>query len=92
METIKSRHFRCDCNMPQHSLFIEVIGLTDGSDWPFLSISIVNYPTSLWGRIKGAIAILRNKDHYMSEIVMHRDDIEEFVDYIVSLVHNPNTS
>lgn len=87
----KSRHFRCDCGWGFHSLFIE-------PDWgeeqfPFTIVQVVNAPSdyTIWKRIGAAWDILLGKQHALSEIYIHRDDMKDFVEYIVSLAHNPNT-
>lgn len=60
-------------------------------DFPALSVSVVNRPDGLRDRIKAAWNILIGKEHETSQIYVHRDEFLEFVNTVVSLVHNPNT-
>lgn len=81
---MKGKHFRCDCNWAMHSLYIEP---DCGCDNIYASVQVVNAPAdvNLRQRIKMAWAILRGNEHAMTEVWIHRDDWQEFVDYIVNV-------
>jgi hypothetical protein len=63
-------------------------------DFPHTCFQVVNAPADLniWQRLKMAFWVLRGREHVLSEVWIHRDEMKEFVDYIVSLVLNPNTT
>ena len=87
----KVKIFRCDCGWDFHSLRIE----TDTDEqFPPICISVVNAPAdlSIIQRIKGAWNILLGKEHVMSEVWIHRDEVKEFVEFVSCFALNPNTS
>lgn len=86
---MKGKHFRCDCGWAFHSLYIE-------PDWgdesfPCTSIQVVCAPPdlSLSQRIRAAWHVLRGDEHVLSEIYIHRDDMGEFIEYVIALSNNP---
>ena len=86
----KVKIFRCDCGWAFHSLRIE----TDTDEqFPPICISVVNAPADLniIQRIKGAWNVMLGKEHVMSEVWIHRDEVKEFVEFVSCFALNPNT-
>ena len=86
----KVKLFRCDCGWSSHILRIE----TDTDEqFPPICISVVA-PSDLniIQRIKGAWDVLSGKEHVMSEVWIHRDEMKDFVDFVSCLAHNQNTA
>ena len=88
-ETRQSKHFRCDCGWAYHSLFVE----PDEPGWPF-AIQVVNAPRDITfrQRVKMAWDVIRGDEHVLSEIYLHREDMQSFVTYISELVASPGVS
>jgi hypothetical protein len=87
----KVKIFRCDCGWAFHSLRLE----TDTDEqFPSVCVSVVNSPADLniIQRIKGAWNILLGKEHVMSEVWIHRDEVKEFVEFLSCFVLNPSTA
>ena len=87
-EKVKPRHFRCDCGDPAHSLYVDPDWwLDDDYPFPFLGLAVVSHPSPLFDRLKLAIKVVFNRPwSYMHEVYIHRDDVPEFVQYIMSLM------
>ena len=82
-EPIKGRQFRCHCGWGFHSLYIPDID----DEFPMIAIQVVNAPEDLsfWQRLKMAWYVLRGEQHVLSEIYIHRNDVQEFVDYVTAI-------
>jgi hypothetical protein len=87
----KVKVFRCECGWAFHSLRIEADG---DEQFPPVCISVINAPTDLniIQRIRGAWDVLSGKEHVMSEVWIHRDEMKDFVDFVSCLALNPNTA
>lgn len=81
------KHFFCDCGWHSHGLVIEK------SEHDEVDIFIIasRHDTSLKERIKSAWRVLRGSDHALSEIVLDRDSLHEFVDFVAGLAHDELT-
>ena len=80
---MKAKHFRCDCGWPFHSLCINPLD----DEWPGICITVVNsrHDFSFRERLKAAWRVLRGDEHAFSEVLIHRDDVAEFAEYVAEL-------
>ena len=80
---LKPRHFRCDCGWSFHSLCIDPLD----DDFPVIAITVINAPWDFnWReRIRAAWAVLRGNEHIFSEVIINREDVGEFAEYVTDL-------
>ncbi len=71
------KQFRCDCGWAFHSLRLDM-------DQGEFIVSVVNAPRdySFRQRLKMAWAVLRGEEHHLSEIVLHRDELDKFKEFV----------
>jgi len=86
----KTKHFRCDCGDPWHGLEISVD--TDFEDAVPVVCTVVNENMRWVDRLKAVWSILRGRLHILHEVYISRDEINDFVDFVASIKHNPNTT
>lgn len=74
------KQFRCDCGWAFHSLRLD-------KDFDEFVISVVNASKdySFRQRLKMAWAVLKGDEHHLSEIILHRDELDEFKDFVKEL-------
>ena len=84
----KTKHFMCDCGDPWHGLEISVD--MDFEDAVPVVCTIVNENMRWADRLKAIWSILRGRLHVLHEVYISRDEINDFVDFVASIKHNPS--
>ena len=85
----KTKHFRCDCGDPWHGLEISVD--TDFEDAVPVVCTIVNENMRWADRLKAIWSVLRGRLHILHEVYISRDEVNDFVDFVATIKHNPTT-
>lgn len=83
---MEPKHFRCDCDWAFHGLRIDPEPNGTGK-LPIITVTVVNASADrrLSKRIMGAWSVLRGREHVLSEVVIHRDETADFMEYMAAL-------